>query len=681
MLLLLSSLALALPSQVTVAMTTGDCAAVQELLPSPSADDERLVAGYCAKMRGESLRSAELLEPVISGVHGDYARLFRAEALLRLGRAEDALGSLRDLRLPGAAGRQVELLRGRALILQGRSLDARPALRALLDTELRDEALYWLAAGAEDRGDVQPAIDAYRGLWASSVLGDGAERAAARLHALGAPVPDFSTPDGRALATRRVEALEGARRFGEALTLRRQILKAEPEHPLGSPVGLARASALGRDYPGALRIYRELYGEPDKASGPPKRMFDYALHTSRTGDYDTAAVIYRRLIALHPDTTEATVASFKLGYLKVDRGEWAEAIPLLRAHLADHPNATDADEARWWIGWAQHQLGEIAAARESWAGLIQSHPRSSLVPAARYWKARSETTPEAQREGLKQVLKLHPFTGYAAYADHHLDHRFAPKESPERPAWPTKLADHPAIGRFDALLAAGLVAEAREELRPAVQAGKGSRDADLALAWALIEAGAIREGQALARPYCGTPSGTQDRTAAGACWPRPAWAVVQAESARHGLPPLLAYGVMVTESALDPVVVSLAGARGLMQLMPAEAERIHAELYPERPWHPDLLFKPAYNVSLGVTELGQKHTSLTGVVEGLSLVPAIASYNGGEAAVRRWVGEQGDQPPFDSFAERISYTETRRYVRSVLGTMMLYRHVYGDPAL
>ncbi|TVQ92701.1 MAG: hypothetical protein EA397_05970 [Deltaproteobacteria bacterium] len=678
MLLLLPWLALALPPEVTVAMTTGDCATVHELLPSPSADEERLVVGYCANMQGESKRATDLLEAVTQGVYGDYARLARAESLITLGQAEDALKVLADLELPGAAGRRVALLRGRALILQGRSLEARPALRALLDTDLRDEALYWLAAGAEDRGDTQPAIEAYRGLWASSVRGDGAERAAARLHALGAPVPDLKSSDGRALVARRVQALEDARRYGDALGYRKQIVQAEPDHPLGRPVAMARASALGRDYPGALRIYRELYGAADEATGPPARLFDYALHTSRTGDYDTAAVLYTRLIALHPNTPEAVTASFKLGYLKVDRAEWAEAIPLLRAHLSRHPDAIDADETRWWIGWALHQLGKIPAAHEAWAGLIQHHPNSSLVPAARYWKARSEEDPKTQREGLRRVLKLHPFTGYAAYAAHHLDHRFAPQPSPVRPSWPQPLAEHPAIERFEALLSLGLLAEAREELRPAVEVGKGPRDADLALAWALIEAGAVREGQALARRYCGTPGGTQDRTAAGACWPRPAWPVVSAHSTKHDLPPLLAYGVMVTESALDPNAVSLADARGLMQLMPAEAERLHQDLYGDRPWHPDLLFKPSYNVTLGVTELGQKHAALHGAVEGLSLVPAIAAYNGGETAVRRWIEEQGGQPAFDVFAEQISFTETRRYVRSVLGTMMLYRHVYGD---
>jgi len=57
----------------------------------------------------------------------------------------------------------------------------------------------------------------------------------------------------------------------------------------------------------------------------------------------------------------------------------------------------------------------------------------------------------------------------------------------------------------------------------------------------------------------------------------------------------------------------------------------------------------------------------------------IASYNAGEDAVRRWLAATPRAPEFDEFAEDIGYTETRQYVRGVLGHVMTYRWVYGDP--
>ena len=118
--------------------------------------------------------------------------------------------------------------------------------------------------------------------------------------------------------------------------------------------------------------------------------------------------------------------------------------------------------------------------------------------------------------------------------------------------------------------------------------------------------------------------------------------------------------------------------RDRMQLMPGEADRVHAELYGERAYDPVDLYSAPYNASLGTAELGLKLRALDGVLADTSLPAAIAAYNGGEDAVRRWVDGLEGTPDADVFAEAIGYTETRRYVRRVLGFTMAYRWVYGD---
>ena len=57
---------------------------------------------------------------------------------------------------------------------------------------------------------------------------------------------------------------------------------------------------------------------------------------------------------------------------------------------------------------------------------------------------------------------------------------------------------------------------------------------------------------------------------------------------------------------------------------------------------------------------------------------AIAGYNGGKAAVERWLSAESAPIAPDVFMENIGYTETRRYVRKVLGYMQTYRLVYGE---
>ena len=48
--------------------------------------------------------------------------------------------------------------------------------------------------------------------------------------------------------------------------------------------------------------------------------------------------------------------------------------------------------------------------------------------------------------------------------------------------------------------------------------------------------------------------------------------------------------------------------------------------------------------------------------------------------MRRWLSASDTPLDFDEFAEDIGYTETRLYVKRVLGFEMAYRWVYGDPS-
>jgi len=113
----------------------------------------------------------------------------------------------------------------------------------------------------------------------------------------------------------------------------------------------------------------------------------------------------------------------------------------------------------------------------------------------------------------------------------------------------------------------------------------------------------------------------------------------------HSLDPRLVKSVMLVESGFNPGAVSPKGARGLMQLMPATANRHGA-----RDIH-----DPAQNIAAGTRYLSH----LLGLFGG-NLEKSLAAYNAGEAAVARY----GGIPP---------YNETRNYVRRALTAY------YGTP--
>jgi len=98
------------------------------------------------------------------------------------------------------------------------------------------------------------------------------------------------------------------------------------------------------------------------------------------------------------------------------------------------------------------------------------------------------------------------------------------------------------------------------------------------------------------------------------------------ESLRSGVPVELVLGVILVESGGKAFAVSRAGARGLMQLRPATAEAIAAEI--GLPWSgPALLFDPVANVHLGIAYLER-------LIERYGdLATALAAYNWGPTRI------------------------------------------------
>jgi soluble lytic murein transglycosylase-like protein len=113
----------------------------------------------------------------------------------------------------------------------------------------------------------------------------------------------------------------------------------------------------------------------------------------------------------------------------------------------------------------------------------------------------------------------------------------------------------------------------------------------------------------------------------------------------HGIEPRLVRAIVKAESDFDPRAVSRAGAQGLMQLMPATAERYRVA-------DP---FNPRANISGGIRYLKDLFRRYPG-----DLRRVLAAYHAGERAVQQY----GGIPPYPS---------TRRYVKRVMT-------FYGKPA-
>ncbi|MFW8594189.1 transglycosylase SLT domain-containing protein [Cribrihabitans neustonicus] len=135
------------------------------------------------------------------------------------------------------------------------------------------------------------------------------------------------------------------------------------------------------------------------------------------------------------------------------------------------------------------------------------------------------------------------------------------------------------------------------------------------------------------------------------------------------------------ESEFDHQVVSHAGARGLMQVMPATAELVARELGILAGHRTARLTADwDYNAKLGANYLAQ----LAGKFSG-NVVMMAAGYNAGPHRPKTWMERYGDPrdgtPDIVDWIEHIPFNETRNYVMRVTESLPAYRARLGKPPL
>jgi soluble lytic murein transglycosylase len=137
------------------------------------------------------------------------------------------------------------------------------------------------------------------------------------------------------------------------------------------------------------------------------------------------------------------------------------------------------------------------------------------------------------------------------------------------------------------------------------------------------------------------------------------------------LNPTLIYAIARQESAFAENAHSSAGARGLMQLMPATAELVARRKGMEHSLQD--LYNPEHNMLLGSSYF---HSLLERF--GNNRILAAAAYNAGPHRVSNWISRSADQRPFDVWIETIPFRETRGYVQNVLSFSVIYGYRMGQ---
>ena len=142
--------------------------------------------------------------------------------------------------------------------------------------------------------------------------------------------------------------------------------------------------------------------------------------------------------------------------------------------------------------------------------------------------------------------------------------------------------------------------------------------------------------------------------------------IIREYALKYEVDPLLVMAMIREESRFNSWNESVAGARGLMQIIFSTAEWI-AQKINIIDFNDEMLFSPKVNINLGswyIHYLKEKFSN--------DYILMISGYNAGPGITDQWL-ERYDQSDLDNFVENIPYAETREHIKKVMKSYQMYK--------
>ena len=325
-------------------------------------------------------------------------------------------------------------------------------------------------------------------------------------------------------------------------------------------------------------------------------------------------------------------------------------------------------EGWWTAGLAAWRLDDCAGAADAFTRTAGSSENAELTAAAHYWQSRALVRcrqPEKASAALRLAARMDE-TLYGMLAAEQLGLTL-PKthEAPDfsQSDWQS-LRDVRNVRSAVMLSEIGEDGLADEVLRHQARIGAAAHYQPLSRLARGLGMPSTQLWMAYNAPYGGASEPALR-------FPTPKWT----PATGWQVDPALVYAHALQESVFRTAVTSPAGAKGLMQIMPAAARDHAASLGVAGT--PSDLARPEVNLAFG-----QRHLQMLANSPGTQgLLPKVmAAYNAGLTPIGRWQYEIRDKGDPLLWIESVPYWETRGYVNIVMRNYWMYERQAGGPS-
>ncbi|MDI6785330.1 MAG: tetratricopeptide repeat protein [bacterium] len=410
--------------------------------------------------------------------------------------------------------------------------------------------------------------------------------------------------------------------------------------------------------------------------------YKLALSYQKIGKEERAIGLLRRFISRYPRNSYTKEMLYNLANYYKEKSLYKEAIKTYKELAERYPKSYLAEESIWRIGRCYIKLKKYYSSIRTYKHLIEKYPMGKYVAPANFWIGKCYGYLGKHRKAcLNYALVINKENGYySSLAKKYIEKVNKHKEvksktsslSKNNIVWrKIKTAN---LDRARDLMELRIFDDALIELKSMI----GLENIDIKsiyynLAICYHKIGKYKESWHWAMKLHNKLVSCDDiilpsKELYSMLYPLNYFEFVSKYAKAYKLDPYLILAVIREESRYDPLALSKADARGLMQIIPKTGKNVAKKI--NIAFDINKLFIPKWNIKMGSWYLKELIVNYRG-----NKVLALAAYNGGPKNVDLWVTKYG-LFDLDEFVENIPYKETREYVKRVMSSYQKYREIY-----
>ena len=457
---------------------------------------------------------------------------------------------------------------------------------------------------------------------------------------------------------------------------------------------IGRAYHRQRKYDSALKEYNKIASLYPASGYLTRALYQSTLCYRRKGQPQLAEKHLIAFIEKYSWSALADDALYDLGWVQENEKQYDKAIASYRRLTTQYTHSDRLPRAYWRIGWIQFRNERYADCIATFKTLQKGFPHDSWAKAARFWIAKTYERQNRLKEAeavYSEIVKANHWYYSGAAKEHlkRLQSKLAASAKQETLAIPRVrvTVDSPAwknIGskktaRVQQLMRLKLFEDALTELEGLVKRDNSNlRDNYYNLILCLEKLNRFQQAHGYAdrlsrfQPLRGKNNAIPIELYR-LLYPLYYTDLLQKHTTKYEIDPFFVAAMIREESRYNAEIVSYAGAIGLMQIMPATGQHIANRLKMPK-FSKNMLYQPDLNVQMGtwymkslMDQFDNNHALVAG------------AYNGGPGRMRRWIKAK-QIPDLDEFIEDIGIDQTRRHIKKVIDSYIIYQQLYSNPA-